>query len=370
MNPPFRLITPDRLQIREGGGCMSIFGLPFFAGGIFLFLTLLGIVPMRNADDLPTLVWPLLVVMAVAFTTVGGALVFGRAWTVVDRQQREVSKQWGLLVPLRERATPIDGYTIVRLGFVEGDSDTADKYPVSLRAPGSADLVLWNATAYEQARAYAKALAELLRFDVEDASTDHAVRVAPGEFDVPLQQRIRQQPELRSDVARPANMRSRITRDMDAVTIVIPLRRTHWLWLAAGLIPLTVLVYIGPAFARFFEQSRTPDPVSWIFLGFLTLFFGVLPMGTMLNGFLRSRRGATVVVLSRSGVRISERGAWSTRTVASLDASEILDVDYSTRGGLTIKTRKGLHSFGKGLDDEEIRYVHSLVTSTLIGSSA
>jgi hypothetical protein len=94
---------------------------------------------------------------------------------------------------------------------------------------------------------------------------------------------------------------------MDAVTIVIPLRRTHWLWLAAGLIPLTVLVYIGPAFARFFEQSRTPDPVSWIFLGFLTLFFGVLPMGTMLNGFLRSRRGATVVVLSRRGVRISER---------------------------------------------------------------
>jgi hypothetical protein len=44
-------------------------------------------------------------------------------------------------------------------------------------------------------------------------------------------------------------------------------------------------------------------------------------------------------------------------------------VDYSTRGGLTIKTRKGLQSFGKGLDDEEIRYLHSLVTSTLIGSS-
>jgi hypothetical protein len=66
----------------------------------------------------------------------------------------------------------------VRLGFVEGDSDTADKYPVSLRAQGSADLVLWNATAYEQARAYAKALAELLRFDVEDASTDQAVRAS------------------------------------------------------------------------------------------------------------------------------------------------------------------------------------------------
>ena len=122
MNPPFRLITPDRLQIREGGGCMSVFGLPFFGAGIFLFLTLFGIIPMSNADDMPTLVGPLLVVMAVAFTTVGGALVFGRAWTVVDRAQREVIKQWGLVVPLRERTTPIDSYTAVRLGFVEGDS--------------------------------------------------------------------------------------------------------------------------------------------------------------------------------------------------------------------------------------------------------
>lgn len=365
MNRPFSLITPDRLYIREGGGCMSIFGLPFFAAGLFLFLALLGIVPISNASEMPTLVWPLLVLMAVAFTTVGGALLFGRAWTVVDRARREVIKQWGLLVPLRERATPIDGYTVVRLGFVEGDSDTADKFPVSLRAQGSADLVLWDATAYEQARAYAKALAELLRFDVEDASTDHVVRLSPGQFDIPLQRRLHQQREPIRGVARPANMRSHISRDAGEVTITIPLSRTHWLWLAAGLIPLTVLAYIGPGLARFFEQSRTPDPVSWIFLGFLTLFFGILPTGTMLNGFLRSQRGATIVVASRDGVRVSERGAWRTRTVVSLDVAEILDMDHSTRGGLTIKTRKGLTTLGKGLEDEEIRFLHSLITRTL-----
>ena len=72
MKPPFTLVTPERLQIREGGGCMSVFGIPFFAAGVFLFLSLLGIVPVSNADDLPTLAWPLLVLMAIAFTAVGG----------------------------------------------------------------------------------------------------------------------------------------------------------------------------------------------------------------------------------------------------------------------------------------------------------
>ena len=114
---------------------MSVFGIPFFGAGVFLFLTLLGIVPLSNADEQPTLVWPLMVLMAIAFTTVGGVLVFGRSWTTVDRAQREVVKQMGLIVPLHQRTIPLDGYTAIRLGFVEGDSDTSDKFPVALKGP-------------------------------------------------------------------------------------------------------------------------------------------------------------------------------------------------------------------------------------------
>ena len=58
---------------------MSFFGIPFFATGVFLILTMLGVVPVSNENDLPALAWPLLILMAIAFTTVGGVLVFGRA---------------------------------------------------------------------------------------------------------------------------------------------------------------------------------------------------------------------------------------------------------------------------------------------------
>ena len=120
---------------------MTAFGLPFFAVGVILFLSLAGIVPVSNAHELPTLGWSLLTLMAIAFTTVGGVLVFGRSWTTIDRTQREVIKQMGLVVPLHERTTSLDGLTAVRLGFVEGDSDTSDKFPVALtRSSGSGRL--------------------------------------------------------------------------------------------------------------------------------------------------------------------------------------------------------------------------------------
>ena len=111
-----------------------------------------------------------------------------------------------------------------------------------------------------------------------------------------------------------------------------------------------------------------------------------------------------MVSVSPRGIQIQERGAWRTRSTASIDASDILDLDFSTRDsaaasarvaaeeqamestgvdsaavgqrserllawlsqfatgrGLTVKTRSGLTSFGAGLEDDEIRYLHDLV---------
>src|SRR5688572_5768807 len=180
MNGPVQLVTPDRLRIQEGGGCLSVFGLPFFGAGVFLFLILLRIVPVNNADQMPAFMWPLLVLMAIAFTTVGGALVFGRSWMTIDRAQREVVKQWGLLVPLRGHTVPLEGYTAVTLGFVPGDSDTAESFPLTLKARSGPDLRLCSLSDYAKARHYARAIAEHLHLQIEDASTDRSITLTPA----------------------------------------------------------------------------------------------------------------------------------------------------------------------------------------------
>jgi hypothetical protein len=107
-------------------------------------------------------------------------------------------------------------------------------------------------------------------------------------------------------------------------------------------------------------------------------------------------------------MEIQERGAWRTRSIASIKATDILDVDFSTRAsstaaarvaaeqqamestgarsatvgprtervlawlttfaqghGLIVKTRTGLRSFGAGLEDDEIHYLHDVVRRAL-----
>jgi hypothetical protein len=408
MAPSVRHVTSDRLQVREGGGGIALFGLPFFAAGIFLGLTALGLVPMSNAHEMPAWGWPALVLMAVAFTGVGGTLVFGRSWTTIDIAQRTVLKQWGLLLPLRERSFRLDDYSGVTLSFVRGDSDSADRFPVGLSARSGADLPLCSFTEYAESRTCAVAIARHARLDVEDATTDHPIRLAPDQADQPFHLAAWTKRVSGSSAERPHNARSEVGHDAGGVRIVIPKPRRHALVFALGLIPLAVPLIFAPPLAVFFRSTHTPDPVAWTFLGFLILFFGILPATSALNAYVRSRRGGTIVFVSPQGIRIQDRGAWRTTTVASLEAADIVDVDYSTREsaaasarqaaeqrvveskrlgsaeigprtqwaltalarllpsrGLTVKTRHGLTSFGEGLDDEEVRYLYSVVLHAL-----
>ncbi len=312
MRQPFRHVGPDRIQIRQGGGVLGIFGLPFFAAGVFMLLIMSGLIEMKNSDSVSLPGQLGLLFMGLVFTAVGGALSFGRGWTTIDSTRREVIKQYGLMVPMYTDARRIDEFNTVILGFVRGDSDSADTFPVTLRSSAGVDLKLDSSTQYGDARGYAAAVAALLRLDFEDATTDHPVRVPSGQADIPLQQRL-QMDGLQNEPARPPDARSEVTREADGVRITIPNPRAHPFAIALTLIPVVIsAVFVSPLF-RFFRQTRTPDPVGWAFIGFVMLFFGVLPAMTALNGYLRSRRGRTIVTVSSRGIDIRERGAWRTR---------------------------------------------------------
>jgi len=411
MSKGFRHTAPGLLEIRQGGGYLSLFGLPFFAAGVFMILTSLGVVPVSNVNDLGGWGWPALLFMGALFSLVGGALTFGRSWTTVDATQRLVIKELGLLVPMRRETHRLEDYTAVTLGLQEGDSDTADRFPVGLKGRSGQDLQLWSSAQYADARACAAAVAEHLQLELEDASTDHPVRLRGDHSDVPLGERL--QPEVReADVPRPSDARSIVTPTPDGAQIVIPKPRLHPAALAFSLIPGAMVLVVVEPLSRFFRQTQTPDPVGWMFLGFLFFGFVFLPLSTILHAFVRSHRGRTIVMASRDGVRIDERGGWGTKTLASLAAPQILDVDFSTRTslidsakraaeqqardtghsmeasstaaervekivnrlsrfatgkGVTIKTRQGLTTFGQGLPDAEIRYLHSVVRRALAG---
>ncbi len=397
-------VGPGRLQVREGGGAIAVFGLPFLGAGIFITLVSLGLVPLQNGDPMPWFGRPLMLLMGGVFSVVGGTLVFGRTWTTFDATTRTIVMQMGLVVPMSATTYRLDDYTSLVLDFQRGDSDSADQFPISLRARAGKNLRLFSSTQYAEARERAAAIASLLHLDIEDASTDHPVKLSVAQANLSYQHRLRMEHQRDEPVARPMRMRSEITAGNGSVVIVIPAQRRHPALFLFFLIPAAVPIFFVAPLFRFFKQSNTPDGVSWVFLGFLTVAFGVLPVLTGLKAFLRTRLGRTIVTTSTAGIRIEERRVWKTRLIASFDAGDVMDIDYSTstsllesarqqmarrpdgqvalnpvvegvlvavntlvdRSAVTVKTRKGLTNFGEGLADDEIRYLYSVVRRAIV----
>lgn len=401
-----RSIAPGRLQMKDGGGCLALFGLPFLGAGIFLTLVSVRVVRVSNESELPLWAWPLLFLMGLTFTAAGGWLVFGRSWTTLDTTRRTVVKEWGALIPMRAREYRLDDYSAVILGFQEGDSDSADRYPVSLQARHGPDLELCSSTTYADARERALAVAAHAGFPLEDASTDHPVLLSAEQAGQSLQDRLVRGHVRDEPVAQPHAFRGEVRHSNGSVQISLPVPRL--VPIAAVTIGMTLLILLVlPALWQFFRQTRTPDPVAWTFLGFLVLFFAAPALA-----FLKARLGRTVVTASRDGILIEERGVWRVIRSTNLTASEILDVDYSTvdssmaawrrateqrilklgqgsasppwggwpekllrattkyakSRGVTVKTAQGLTTIGQGLGDDEVHYLHYLVRRALSGT--
>lgn len=406
METGFRPLALDRLQMRVGGGCLSVFGLPFFAAGLFLLLVTVGLVPVSNAEDIGLLAALVMALMGALFTAVGGGLVLGRQWITVDGTRRVLVTETGLLVPMRSTTQPLDGYTTVAIGFDAGDSDTADRFPVTFTGPGRKALAICRTTDYARARSGGAAIAQLLRLDLEDASSDHPVRLPGTHAALPYVQRVRLDGTNPKLLPRPGSARSQAVTSGGAVHITIPLPAVHPIAIAVSLVPMVVVLYVAGPMSEFFRRTGTPPVVSWFSLGFVGIVFGLVPLVSALNRWRRSRRGATLVTASSVELRVEQRGAWRTRPVAAVPAAEILDLDFSTREssqeatrravhdkvgsttadlgpraarivervsryargrGITVKSNRGLLTVGEGLADDEIRYLHALVHHALLG---
>jgi len=401
-------VSPGRLEIREGGGCLALFGLPFFLTGIFMILTSFGIVTMRSDGEAVTRAAAF--GLGVVFTFVGALLVFGRGITSIDVGQHVVTKQWRVLLPVRRWTYQLGDYTTVTLAFVRGDSDSADKYPIGLKGTTVAPLPLCRPTQYAEARQCAAAVARHLGLDIEDTSTDHPARVTSSEVDATLQDRLRATTTAAAP-ARPSVMASDVSDGGGSLRITIPMPPLHPVLAIGGLFPAAVATGIL-AWLGFFSTPRPLALIEWIFFSLLFVGFGVLPAASVVSRWLRSRVGRTIVTVTPQELRVQARGIFRTRTVTTVSASEILDVDYSTKEsmmisarrnaeaetatmrkipssaatsgpstewvfgvlswflkgkGIIVKTRTGLTTFGEGLADDEIQYLHAIVRRALTG---
>ena len=133
---PFHYKDSGTLELRSGGGCLSIFGLPFLLAGLFVMQIPLRLIPMEGSPGpLPSV---FVVLFGSVFAAVGAGLVFGRSGIVMDRGRGRVVQWWGLLVPMKRTETMLDAIRQVEMDYSSGDSDSAATWPVKLTGEGIA----------------------------------------------------------------------------------------------------------------------------------------------------------------------------------------------------------------------------------------
>jgi hypothetical protein len=384
---------------------MALFGLPFFLAGVFLLLAGLGVLPVKGASGPPQL---LLLLMAIPFLGVGGFLAFGRRWFVFDASQGRVVRATGLLVPMRYDERSLSEFRAVAITR-DSNSDSADTYPIRLRARTGKDLKLCSSPQFADSWARAEFLARFLNLELEDQSSDHRLVIEPGQAGETLQERLRSRGVQPERAMPPLTMRSEVEGSGAEVRITVPGRGWAAVPFAFGaLIPLGIALYVMPSLLQFFRRTHTPNQVQFGAFGFLVLAFGLFPLLSVLHAVVSALRGRTVVTASRAGILIEKRGAWRTRTT-EIPAEEILALDYSTADsvlnaaartledrareqgkpvpeiqsslrdsrlagglmrllsskGITVKSRQGIFAFGEGLPGDELRYLQALISQAL-----
>lgn len=394
--PPFRRTPSGAVELRQGGGCLGLFGLPFFLAGVFLLLGSLGIVRVKDEFQRP-LTGRVPAAAGLVFLAAGGGLLFGRRSVIFDVPIGSITRRFSAIAPLRTEHRSLAEFNAIVIGFQVGDSESVDRYPVRLRAIAGKDFTISSPAQFAESRTQAEYLARLLRLPMTDVTTEHEVILAPERAGETLQQRLKG-----ATVETPpahASMRSSIDQSGGETTIVIP-RRTS---LAGGVISAVVgsvgLIIVAPTLWRLLSTPGAPFNARLPFLGFILFFFGVLPLASAAAAF-GLIRGKIVVRASISGLVI-ERGAGRARTETIL-AADILDIDYSTMQGIVestrrsvagpnkppvqgpaltllkhlpnkgviVKCRSGLITFGEGLPAEELGFLVWTLKRSLAGLPA
>lgn len=379
--------TADHLlEMKTGGGCLSLFGLPFFGAGLFMLLITLRVIPLSNADEMKWWTWLVLAGMGLIFSAVGGALVFGRSWHTLDRRQMRAWIAKGLLKPMRTSSYDLHLFNEVALRYEKGDSDTADRYPVLLiSSQGLPELALTSVSSYGEARSQALMIGEFLGFEVTDLSSlaPQPLQKETGPLSLPGRPPAPFQPGFE------------LKESQEELYVAVYAKGISKAKAWFGMIPLIMFLIFAWNFLGILWSPGTPGFVRVIFLGFFGLFFVLLPLLEMLKALHRRGKPIQELRIGKAGLELGDLAAKQT---LKLGWEDVFGVDYISleaslqssdkryhqidpeklpdwlkrlariagSRGLVIKAHEGLHYFGAGLSDEELLYLNAVVNEALI----
>lgn len=382
--------NPDRYEVKSGGGCMALFGLPFFFAGLAIIAGgFSGSFRDGNTgESAPVFV---VVLFGAIFTSVGAAFVFGRRGVFFDKRTGMATSWWGLLIPFKKTEHRLDSLKRVALSseIRRNKNSTYTVYPVRVEHSGKA-IHISEPKDSQKARTKAEEVAKFLNLPLAD-STAGTVKVrAADELDQSIREQVQKKGETIEVSAPPVDCRIRHRLTEGKLTLEIP--KVGVPGIAVAIVLPIVLLPLG--FAAFFASSFLGDfkdaPLLFkVFAGvFVSLF--ILPVALVLGRFFLRSQSAEHVTVTPDQLELKLVSPMGAR-VKSIPADELEEFDLQSNPGAAVasngqpvppfvqsivgflggggamiaRSDRQTLTFGTGLTEEEARWMHSLIKRVL-----
>lgn len=384
-----------------------IFGLPFLLFGLFIGSLSFGWFPSKGTPP----PWFVTAIFGSVFTLIGVALTFGRSGMVIDRRKGTVMYWYGLLVPMKRTWRRLHYYNrlTIQKDLRRAEKRTYYAYPIVLKGSRGATegIVFAEPTDYPQARRTAEEIATFLKLPLVDTTSGREVIREPEKLSESVRERAKRTGERVMALDPPPGMTARVREEFGTLIIEIPPQKVtieHYKRMA-------ILAMIGFAAAFVFLGGRNlrhlgpHDLMVYAPIGLCILLFVSRPIRLQR---LRSYR----ITVSRDMLRVEKHTSNRPR-VTEIPVNELEDfvmgdadlaggvsktpdgsyraigqrVPHSNSGGdsnqqvmagtkllakfsliinppgpsLTATSDKATVNFGKGLREDELRYLYALI---------
>jgi hypothetical protein len=365
---------------QTGGGATSLFGLPFFLVGVGVIV--LTFIPQeaRGGDALPFYFG---IPFGAIFAAVGGAILFGRTELIIDRGEGTVFKNWKLLSKtVYEQHRELTEFDRIRLNseIRQSKNSSYTVYPIKLEGAEAEAFSISEGRAKNKARSQAESLAKFLSLPIHDEISG-SVRVRDADsLNQSIREKFKSGTETNEIPDPPAIMKSRVDYDGYNLQVQIPpLGFNVGFLIAFAAIALFELIFIF-SFAIPFFRNFEADSSALMFLIVFGFFFLGIPTFILLallgNAFLANQS----VSVSNQSLSVSK--GWPWKKSATLETSRIEELVIGAKSRsqgnpksiATIGFGKEIQaisddatlSFGSGLSDEELIYLHALAKGILV----
>ncbi len=359
---------PNKLEFRSGGGCLMLFGLPFFLAGMAVIV---GSILSVGKEGFAALIG---IPFGGLFALIGGGLMFGRSSTTFDKRTGKLTSWSGALGIGSTTEYKLEEIKIVTLSKeVRGSGkNRRTVYPVKLEGlPEPFELeASFNAN---DGRSLAEDVAKFLDLAMKDTSAGAEVIREAGTLDFSIRQRFEADGYVPELAPKPSNAKATHTAMGTTHKIHIPATGFH----VGHYIQIGIGVFIGGfmglGMIPVFLEGDMPTGLRLVIVAVFGLF-AAIPFLAVSGSAFSSAKSVTDIEVTPMKLIVNTKGLISTsrQEMAANDMEELEIAGRPTGGrpnviaffgGRSIMARSDEKTiaFGSGLSDEELDWLISIV---------